>query len=76
LGAIQIFGDCLKDKLCSAFVDIDIIYHLAVTTIPGRSNDFIQYDALTNLMGSLNFIQATAEADIKRFVFVSSGGSV
>lgn len=59
-----------------ALVDIDIVYHLAVTTAPGWSNDLILYDAQTNLMGSLNLIQAAAEVDMERFVFVSSGGSV
>lgn len=59
-----------------AMTGVDTVYHLAVTTAPGWSNDLILYDAQTNLMGSLNLIQAAAEAEIRRFVFVSSGGSV
>ncbi|MCB0207879.1 MAG: NAD-dependent epimerase/dehydratase family protein [Anaerolineae bacterium] len=64
--------DCVK----KALTDIDIVYHLAVTTTPGSSNDQILYDAQTNLMGSLNLIQVSAEANVSRFIFVSSGGSV
>lgn len=72
---------CVGDFLCSdqikaALAEVDTVYHLAVTTTPGWSNDFILYDAQTNLMGTLNLIQAAAEAGVQRFIFVSSGGSV
>ncbi|MCA9969267.1 MAG: NAD-dependent epimerase/dehydratase family protein [Anaerolineales bacterium] len=64
----------------AAYADLlprfDAIYHLAVTTNPGNSNDRILFDARTNLMGSLALIEAAARAKVSRFVFVSSGGSV
>lgn len=64
--------DCAR----KALKDIDVVYHLAVSTTPGQSNDVILYDAQTNVLGTLNFIQASVEASIQRLVFVSSGGSV
>jgi UDP-glucose 4-epimerase len=65
-----------ESEVRAALRDIQVVYHLAATTIPGTSNDVIQYDAQTNLIGSLNLIQAAAEAGVKRFVFTSSGGSI
>lgn len=64
------------DDVEAALVDVDVVYHLAVTTTPGTSNDAVMYDAQTNLMASLNLIRAAAEAGVSRFIFVSSGGSV
>ncbi len=70
-------GDFLiLENLRDALSGIDVVYHLAVTTIPGGSNESILFDAQTNLMGSLNLIHSAAEAGVKRFIFISSGGSV
>lgn len=55
---------------------VDAIYHLAVTTIPGSANEKVIYDAQTNLLGSLALIEQAAQAGVRRFIFTSSGGSV
>ncbi len=65
-----------ENEVRAALKDIEIVYHLAATTVPGTSNDQIQYDAQTNLIGSLNLIQFAAEAGVKRIIFTSSGGSI
>jgi UDP-glucose 4-epimerase len=62
--------------LATLLSGVDVVYHLAVTTTPGHSNEQIQYDAHTNLMGSLTLMEQAAKAGVRRFVFVSSGGSV
>ena len=70
-------GDFTRaDHLMPLLARIDTVYHLAVTTIPGRANKQIQYDAQTNLMGSLSLIDQAARAGVRRFIFTSSGGSV
>lgn len=66
----------VRERIEAALNGVETVYHLAVTTTPGDSNDLILYDAQTNLMGTLNLIQAAVEAGVKRFIFVSSGGSV
>ncbi|MEM9776449.1 MAG: NAD-dependent epimerase/dehydratase family protein [Chloroflexota bacterium] len=55
---------------------VEAVYHLAVTTVPGKANDKIQYDAQTNLIGSLKLIEHSAKAGVGRFIFASSGGSI
>lgn len=64
------------DRVKAALAGVDTVYHLAVTTTPGQSNDLILYDAQTNLMGGLNLVQSAVEAGVQRFIFISSGGSV
>lgn len=76
-GVEYIAGDFLcLDELKPALADVHTVYHLAVTTIPGSSNRKIIYDAQTNLMGTLQLLQAAATVGVQRFIFVSSGGSV
>jgi UDP-glucose 4-epimerase len=76
-GVEYMAGDFLSlEQLQPALADVQTIYHLAVTTVPGSSNEKILYDAQTNLMGTLHLLEAAAESRVKRFIFVSSGGSV
>lgn len=60
----------------TALDGVEVVYHLATTTTPGSANARILEDARINLLGSLGLISAAAEAGIRRFLFVSSGGSV
>ena len=70
-------GDfCDRATLHAALRDVDVVYHLAVTTVPGDANSRILYDANTNLMGTLQLIEMAADAGVRRFIFVSSGGTV
>lgn len=70
-------GDFTRaEDTTAALNGVQAVYHLAVTTVPGRSNDQIQYDAHTNLMGSLTLIEQAAKMGVQRFIFTSSGGSV
>lgn len=64
------------DSLAETLSDVNIIYHLASTTVPGTSNLDPIYDVSTNVVGSLNLIAAMAKANVRRIVFFSSGGTV
>lgn len=75
--AEYILGDFTRpDEVRVAVEGVDAVFHLAITTTPGNSNNLILFDAESNLIGSLQLIQAAANAGVRRFVFVSSGGSV
>lgn len=54
--------------------DIDIVYHLISTTIPS-SKDVVE-DIKTNEVVTAKLLDASVRNKIKRFVFISSGGTV
>ncbi len=55
---------------------IDIVYHLAWTTIHETALKNPSADIEQNLIPSINLLEACLDAGIKRFVFLSSGGTV
>ncbi len=55
---------------------IDWVFHLAYTTLPKTSNDDPVYDVRSNLIDTIQLLQACNNSDIKKFIFVSSGGTV
>jgi UDP-glucose 4-epimerase len=59
-----------------ALRDVDIVYHLVSTTVPSTSNDDPVADVQSNLVGTLRLLQQVQAANVKRIVFVSSGGTV
>ena len=65
-----------KAALSSAFNSVDYVIHLASSSLPKSSNDNPSADVTTNLLGSLNVLEACVTSGIKRFVFISSGGTV
>lgn len=54
----------------------DVVMHLVSTTIPKNSNEDPVYDVSTNLTATLRLLQTMADADVRRIVFISSGGTV
>jgi UDP-glucose 4-epimerase len=56
--------------------DVDIVYHLASTTVPSTSNLDPIADVNGNLVASLVLLGAMIERQIRRIVFFSSGGTV
>lgn len=56
--------------------DCDVIFHLASTTLPKSSNDDIRFDISSNLLGTIGLLELAAERKVRKFVFVSSGGTV
>ena len=66
--------DSLKLQTCLS--KIDIVYHLASSCLPKSSNVSPQLDVSTNLIGSLNILQSCIKNNIKKLIFISSGGTV
>jgi len=65
----------LKD-VDSAVSGCDIVYHLVSTTLPRSSNENPVYDVETNVIGTLHLLESVRKHNVKKIIFVSSGGTV
>ena len=54
----------------------DGVIHLVSTTLPKSSNDDPIYDVQTNLISSLQILEAMRQQGLGRIIFISSGGTV
>jgi UDP-glucose 4-epimerase len=57
-------------------VGVDICLHAASTTVPSSSNRFMEQDVTENLIGSIRVLQSCIRSNVKRVIFISSGGTV
>lgn len=55
---------------------MEVVYHLASTTLPKTSNDDPAYDVRSNLVDTLGLLEACVEVGVRKVVFASSGGTV
>ena len=55
---------------------MDVVVHLAWATIHEKSNKDPSNDVIVNLVPTLQLINLAIKANVKRFVFMSSGGTV
>ncbi len=62
--------------LYESLLNIDIVYHLASTSVPGSSNIDIISDLNSNLISTIQILNLLVKLNIKRIVFFSSGGAV
>ncbi len=70
-------GDILYEELAlKAAKDMDIIVHLAANTGVAPSVKNPRADCITNIIGTLNYLEAARQNGIKRFIFASSGAPV
>lgn len=63
-------------EIAAAVQDMDWVFHLAYTTVPATSNDDPVYDIRSNIECSVQLLQSCRQSDVKKIVFVSSGGTV
>ena len=54
----------------------DIVYHLVSTTVPATSNQQISQESVANVIFSANLLDACVRCNVKKVVFLSSGGAV
>lgn len=72
-----IVADILDEKLAlKAAQDIDVIVHLAANTGVSPSIENPRSDCLINVIGTLNYLEASRHNNVNRFIFASSGASV
>ncbi len=63
-------------EVAEALQGVDTVFHLVSTTLPKNSNDDPIYDVQTNLVATLQLLQAMVASGVRRIVFISSGGTV
>ena len=72
-----IMGDLANVPKIPALLDgVDLVFHLASSTVPSTSNLDPVADVQSNLIGALNLCRAMIDAGKRRLVFFSSGGTV
>jgi UDP-glucose 4-epimerase len=59
-----------------ALEQADFVFHLVSTTLPSTSNSDIIYDLESNVLATVRILEAAASMQVRRIVFVSSGGTV
>ncbi|UCH26706.1 MAG: NAD-dependent epimerase/dehydratase family protein [Trueperaceae bacterium] len=70
-------GDVRDERLAlEAAQGMDVIVHLAGNTGVQPSIEDPRLDCASNVIGTLNYLEAARNAGVKRFVFASSGGTV
>lgn len=72
-----LFGDMLSlHDVNLALSDRDLVIHLVSTTLPKSSNEDPIYDVQSNLVGTLQILNAMVKLHVKKIIFISSGGTV
>jgi UDP-glucose 4-epimerase len=72
-----IVGDILDDSLAIKVTkDVDVIIHLAANTGVAPSVENPRMDCVTNVIGTLNYLEAARQNQVQRFVFASSGAPI
>lgn len=75
ISAVQAdFADVMS--LTEAMVDVDLIFHLISTSVPSTSNKNPVHDIESNLVNTVKLLESMRTADVKRIVYLSSGGTV
>jgi UDP-glucose 4-epimerase len=70
-------GDLSQDYLLrEALVGVDLVFHCAWATIHETSNRDPAADIHTNLVPTIHLLEACRWAEVRRLVFISSGGTV
>ena len=64
------------DSLYEAMHEVDIVFHLASSSVPSTSNQDPILDVNGNLVTSLNILNTIVKAKIKKIVYFSSGGAI
>ena len=62
--------------LGEALQGVDQVFHLASATLPKTSNDNPAFDISTNLQGAVSLLDEVVRHKVKKFIFISSGGTV
>lgn len=72
-----ITGDFLSTHdVGEAIAGMDVVLHLVSTTLPKSSNDDPIYDVQSNVVGTLQMLNAMVAQSVRKIVFISSGGTI
>ena len=56
--------------------DVDVVFHLISSTLPSTSNDDVRFDLTSNVLPTLQLLEAACHSGIRKVIFLSSGGTV
>ena len=65
-----------KHDVDASIKGMDVVLHLVSTTLPKSSNDDPVYDVQSNLVATLQMLNAMVTNGVRRIIFISSGGTV
>ena len=72
-----VHGDFFNaSDIASALDGMEIVIHLISTTLPGPSNENPIYDVESNVLSTLQLLDASVKGEVKKIIFASSGGTV
>lgn len=70
-------GDFGNEQLMQQYLQgVDYLIHVAWTTVPKTATENPIYDAQSNLIGGLHLLEAAVAAQVKKVIFVSTGGAL
>ena len=70
-------GDFMSvHDVSNAIEGVDVVLHLISTTLPKSSNDDMVYDVESNLVPTLQLLNAMVAKGVHKIVFISSGGTI
>lgn len=70
-------GDFASERETSAALEgCDVCFHLVSTTLPQSSNGDPVFDIESNVVSTVRLLSRAATSGVKKFVFVSSGGTI
>ena len=75
---VNFWRGSISDKalLTKALNNVDLVFHLVSTTVPGTSNLDVETDVTDNLLSTLGLLEMMRKLDVPKLVFLSSGGAV
>ena len=77
VGVSYVYGDFNdEDKLKAIINKADVIYHLLSTTVPKSANLNPVFDVESNLISTIKFLKLLKDSQLKKFIYISSGGTV
>lgn len=63
-------------KMLASLEDIDTVVQMMSSSSPGLQNNYITADIIENVVPHVEFLQSCSVAGVRRFIFLSSGGTV
>lgn len=77
-GSVEFLEADLGDPLAMAasLQDIDTVVQMVSTSSPGLKNDHAIADLKDNVLPQVKFLQTCVRAGVRRYIFLSSGGTV
>lgn len=63
-------------QIQKAVKGIDVIFHMISTTLPKSSNEDMAYDVTSNIIPTLQLLEAASKEGVKKLIYFSSGGTV